>query len=208
MSEANPLESLAVAVASKTIGNPEGKGANGFVADLYLSEPRDVVAKPAGQLLAELFTSMLVLSATFKFRPVVGAPYYLYWRDGAWSLSLIAPGEWSREKRAGFAGRCVLQRDMTWTISPSSLLVEKNAVSDAVRRFYKRFAQMLNTDRALEEILPFFVGQIPYYQRLFANALSRSVRAAISLSGQSATSCRQWYMLVPQLENVLPSHRS
>src|SRR5690606_40243395 len=103
---------------SKQDGNLEGKGHNGFLLDWYRTEPRGVAAKPRRQLLAEFFTSMLVLSARFKYKPAVGAPNYLYWLNGEWSLSLIAPAEWSDERRAGFAGTCVLHPDMTWTIDP------------------------------------------------------------------------------------------
>ena len=207
MGELRQFESGNSAIARKTDGNPEGKGANGFLLDWYQSEPRGVVAKPRRQLLAEFFTSMLVLSAKFKFRPAVGVSNYLYWINGEWSLSLIAPHEWSYERRAGFAGTCVLQRDMTWTIAPSDLLAEDNSVSDAIGRFYDAFAEMLDTDLTLEEILPFYVGRLPYYQRLYASALSRSVRAAVTLGDQAANSCRQWYVLLPQLKNILLTYR-
>ena len=194
-------------VALKTDGNPEGKGLNGLMFDWYQSTPRGVVAKPHPQVLAELFTSMLVLSATFKFRPAASRANYLYWINGEWSLSLIAPDEWSDERRAGFVGTCVLQRDMTWTITPSELLAEDNPVSDAIGRFYDAFAQILDTDLTLEEILPFCVSRLPYYQRLYANALSRSLRAAMTLSNQASTSCRQWSGLLPRRKNVLLAFR-
>ena len=190
-------------IARKADGNPEGKGLNGFLLDWYQSEPRGVVAKPRRQVLAELFTSLLVLSATFKYRPVVGATNYLYWINLEWSLSLIAPDEWSQERRAGFAGACVLQRDMTWTIAPSDLLAEDNPVSDAIGRFYDAFAKTLDTELALEEILPFYASRMPYYQRLYASALSHSVRAAVTLGDQAATSCQQWHMLLPRLNKQL-----
>jgi hypothetical protein len=195
------------AVVLKADGNPEGKGVNGFLLDWYESEPRGVVAKPRRQVLAELFTSMLVLSAAFKYRPAIGITNYLYWIKGEWRLSLIAPDEWSDERRAGFAGTCVLQRDMTWTITPSTLLAEDSPVSDALGRFYDGFAEKLDTELTLEEILPFYVGKFPYYQRLYANALSRSMRAAVTLGDQASTSCRQWFALLPQLQNGLLSHR-
>ena len=123
------------AVALKTDGNPEGKGLNGFLLDWYQSEPRGVVAKSQRQVLAEFFTSMLVLSAKFKYKPAIGVQNYLYLANGEWILSLIAPAEWSEERRGGFVGTCVLQRDMTWTITPSALLAEDNEVSAAVGRF-------------------------------------------------------------------------
>ena len=203
MGEQKHIESGNSVVARKVDGNPEGKGLNGVLLDWYQSKPMGVIAKPSRQLLAEFFTSMLVLSATFKYRPVVGAANYLYWINGEWSLSLIAPGEWSDARRNGFAGTCVLQRDMTWTIAPSDLLTEDNEVADAIGRFYDAFAERLDTDLTLEEILPFYVGRLPYYQRLYASALSRSVQATVTLGDQGATSCRQWQMLLPPAKNGL-----
>ena len=191
------------AVTLKTDGNPEGKGLNGFLLDWYKSEPRGVVAKPQRQVLAEFFTSMLVLSAQFKYEPAVGVANYLYCMDGEWSLSLIAPHEWTDERRAGFVGTCVLHDDMTWTIEPSELLAEDNAVSDAVGRFYDAFAESLDTDMTIEEILPFYTGSMPYYQRLYASAMSRSIRAAVTIGDQRNVSCRDWRMALPRLERVM-----
>ena len=191
------------ALAHKQDANPEGKGANGFLLDWYRSEPRGLVVKPQRQVLAEFFTSMLVLSASFKYKPVAGVPNYLYFINGEWSLSLIAPDEWSEERRQGFAATCVLQRDMTWTISPSSRLTDESPVVDAIARFYAAFGEMLDTDLTLEEVLPFYVGRMPYYQRLYASALSRSIRAAAILGDQSARSCREWRASLPRLERFL-----
>ncbi len=198
-----PDKSPRSVVARKTDGNPEGKGNNGFLLDWERTEPRGVVVKPRRQLLAEFFTSMLILSAQFKFRPAIGAATYLYWIDDEWSLSLIAPEQWSAERRAGFAGTCILQADMTWTLNPSARLTEESPVADAMARFYEAFAEKLDTDLTLEEILPFYVGTMPYYQRLFASALSRSVRAAVILGDQTATSCRDWQALLPRRSDSL-----
>jgi hypothetical protein len=185
-------------VARKADGNPEGKGLNGLLLDLRRSEPRGVVAKPHRQVLAELFTSMLILSATFKYRPAVGAANYLYWLDGEWSLSLIGPGEWSAERREAFVGTCRLQRDMTWTIDPSRRVAEAgHVVCEALGRYYDAFARMLDTHLPLEDILPFCAGKLPYYQRLYANALSRSLSAAVTVGNQAATSSREWRALLP-----------
>jgi len=190
-------------IASKADGNPEGKGISGFMADWYRTEPRGVIAKPQRQVLAEFFTSMLVLSAKFKYEPVVGAPNYLYWIRNEWSLSLIGPHEWSDERREAFAGTCTLQSDMTWTIEPSELLSEVNPVSEAVARFYDGFAHMLDTDLTLEEILPFYVGRMVYYPRLFSSALARSIRGAVTLGDQTNIRCKDWQVLLPRLERVL-----
>ena len=192
------VDSRDSAIARKQDANPEGKGLNGFLLDWHQSEPRGVVAKPRRQLLAEFFTSMLILSAQFKYKPAIGTVNHLYWINGEWSLSLIAPHQWSGERCAGYAGSCVLQRDMTWTIIPSEVLAENEPVADAIGRFYDAFAEMLDTDLTLEEILPFHAGKLRYYQRLYASALSRSMRAAVILGDQTSTRCREWYVLLPQ----------
>lgn len=182
--------------------NPDGKGANGFMLDWYRSEPRGLVAKPRRQILAEFFTSMLVLSARFKYKPAEGVSNYLYLVRGNWELSLISPAEWSEERRRGFVGTCVLQADMTWTIEPSERLSEEGPVADAVRRFFDAFAETMNTDQTLEEILPFCVWKLPYYQRLHANALSRSIRGATILGDQTDIPAREWQLLLPGLDGL------
>ncbi len=195
-------------VALKVNGNPEGKGLSGFLLDWYRTEPRGVVAKSQRQILAEFFTSMLILSAAFKYKPAIDVPNYLYCIDDEWSLSLIAPQEWSEERRAGFACKCLLQPDMTWTIEPSEILAKKNAVSEAVGRFYDSFVESLDTDLTLEEILPFYVDAMPYYQRLHANALSRSIRGAVTIGGQTSIQCRDWQSRLPELDLELLSFKN
>jgi hypothetical protein len=202
MNTSNELPKPLVSVPTKD-GNPDGKGAHGFLDDWRITQPMGVVAKPQRQVLAGLFTSMLVLSASFKYRPIRGRSNYLYWIDGEWSLSLIAPDEWSSRRRRGFAGTCTLRSDMTWTIVPSARLVEDSPVSGAIRRFCTAFAELLNTDLTLEEILPFYVGGLPYYQRLYASALSRSLSAAVMLGNQASIGCQQWRKQLLNVENVL-----
>ena len=102
---------------------------------------------------------------------------------------------------------CTLQRDMTWTIAPADRLAEDNAVSAAIGRFYDAFARTLDTDLTLAEILPFYADRLPYYQRLYASALSRSIRASVTLGSQESTTCRDWLMLLPQLDVALLAHR-
>lgn len=193
-------------LAVKTAGNPEGKGLNGFLLDWNRTEPRGLVTKPRRQVLAEFFTSMLVLSARFKYKPAIGVINYLYCVEGEWSLSLIAPEEWSQVRQDGFAGTCILHEDMTWTITPSALVGEDNDVSAAIVRFYDAFAQTLDSDLTLEEILPFYVRRMPYWQRLYASALSRSIRGTIMLGDQRSASCRDWRVLLPQFDASLLVH--
>lgn len=186
----------------------DGKGVNGFLLDWHKSQPRGVVAKPRRQVLSEFFTSMLVLSARFKYEPVVGVGNYLYLVEGEWILSLIGPDEWSPGRRDSFIGTCVLQPDMTWTIDPSDRLREDGELSEAVGRFYDAFAEMFDADCTIEEILPFYVGKMPYYQRLYASALSRSIRAAVTLGDQRSMKCRDWLAALPARGAAVLSHNN
>ena len=193
-------------VAIKTTGNPEGKGLSGFLLDWYRTEPRGVVVKPQRQVLAEFFTSMLILSARFKYKPAIDVPNYLYFVDDEWRLSLIAPQQWSERHRQGFVGTCLLHPDMTWTITPSEQVGEENEVTDAIARFYAAFAETLDSDLTLEEILPFYVRRMPYWQRLHASAMSRSLRGTVTLAGQRDIQCRQWQALLPKFDVSLLAH--
>ena len=195
-------------VATKAAGNPEGKGLNGFLLDWYRTEPRGVIVKPRRQVLAEFFTSMLILSAKFKYKPAADVANYLYFVDGEWLLSLIAPDEWSGKHQLGFVGTCVLHRDMTWTIDPSDLVGEESTVTDAIARFYDAFADTLDSDLTLEEILPFYVRRMPYWQRLHASAMSRSLRGTVTLAGLRDVKCRQWQSLLPKFNVSLLAHDS
>ncbi|MEM7430729.1 MAG: DUF2452 domain-containing protein [Pseudomonadota bacterium] len=205
MSDRHDKNSMLPDVARKGDGNPEGKGLNGFLLDWNQSRPVGVVAKPSRQVLAEYFTSMLVLSAGFKFRPAIGVEYYLYWVDEQWSLSLIAPYEWSKERQNGYAGACVLQEDMTWTIDPAEALHEESAVSVAVSEHYDAFVEHLETEQTLEAILPNYLAKLPYYPRLYAAAVSRSLRGTVSLGDLGGTRSRDWLALLPPQRQLLPS---
>ncbi|MFK7885578.1 MAG: DUF2452 domain-containing protein [Gammaproteobacteria bacterium] len=191
------------AVAPKTAGNPDGKGVSTTLSDWFGVEPRGVAAKPKHQVLAEFFTSMLVLNARFSYKPVIGATNYLYYVDDSWRMSLIAPDEWTEQHRDGFAGACELQRDMTWTIEPAENLLKPGAMADAVTTFFDVFAQSLDTDLTLEEILPFYVHRMPYWQRLHASGLSRSIRAAVILGDQTAIKARDWRLALPASNELL-----
>lgn len=193
----------ATAVAIQPAGNPDGKGCSDTMLDWYRAQPRGVVAKPQHQLLAEFFTSMLVLSARFNYKPAIGATNYLYCLNDSWSLSLIGPQQWSDAHRAGFVGTCQLQPDMTWTIEPSEQLLECGSLSDAVAKFFDAFADTLDTDLTLEEILPFYVRRMPYWQRLHASGLSRSIRAAVVLGDQTAIKARDWRLALPSGSDTL-----
>lgn len=178
--------------------NPQGKGVVGFLEDWHLSSPRGVVAKRPGQLLADYFTSLLVLSTRFPFKPVRDCNYYLYCEQDDWSLSLVSPDEWNRsDKRRNFVGTCVLHDDATWSIDPSDNLGHPGPVTDALARFYEGFLEKLDTGQSLEDELPVFEARLPYYPRLYAAALSRSIRGSLNEGNQLAIPSARWRASVP-----------
>lgn len=179
--------------------NPQGKGQIGFLLDWDYSTPRGVVAKPGGRVLADYFTSMLVLSAEFKFRPIFEREYFLYWSDSRWILSILSPDDWNNdEKREAYAGLCVLHNDSTWSIVPSANLESRGPVASAVASFYSNFMEKLDADGPLEQGLPFYEGNLGYYQRLFASGLSRSIRASLVIGGQGSINSRDWLRQLPR----------
>jgi hypothetical protein len=179
--------------------NPEGKGQVGFLLDWAYSTPRRVVAKRAPQLLADYFTSLLVLTAAFKFKPVFGKDYYLYVDGGEWSLSLISPEEWNDDsKRRAFVGKCVLHADSTWSIEPSANIGKGKTVDEALATFYEGFTDKLRSQRPLEDELPLYEANLPYYQRLFAAALSRSLKESLAIGGQLGADSESWLSRMPQ----------
>jgi hypothetical protein len=179
--------------------NPQGKGQIGFLLDWAYSSPRGVVAKRAPQLLADYFTSLLVLSAAFKFKPVFGKDYYLYRENDSWSLSLISPDEWHTDaKWAAFVGKCILHADSTWSIEPGDSIGKQDIVDDALAMFYDGFIDKLRSQRPLEDNLPVYEAGLPYYQRLFAAALSRSLKGSLSLGDQLGRKSESWLATLPK----------
>ena len=93
-------------------------------------------------------------------------------------------------------------------MGPSERFGDDNEVSAAIARFYDAFAETLDNDLTLEEILPFFVRRMPYWQRLHASALSRSIRGTITLGDQGSTRCRDWHGLLPKFDASLLAHEN
>lgn len=186
-------------VAAADAGNPQGKGVVGFLQDWHYSSPRHVVPKSSGRLLADYFTSLLVLSSEFGFKPAYERRYHLYRWQGRWQLSLVSPDEWNRDdRRRAHVGACILHRDATWSIEPSRNLGEPGPLSDALADAYDGFMQRLDRQAPLEDELPVYEAALPYYQRLFASALSRSLRRSLDAGGQRGRPASAWLAGLPR----------
>lgn len=175
-----------------TASNPQGKGLVPILDAWHATQPAQVRAKPAHHILADYFTSLLVLSAEFQFKPCPGNNYYLYWCNPTWKLSLIAPEEWGERAPGPCIGRCVLHADMTWAITPNDTLGEHQELLTALQQFHQGFSTMLETDAPLEQGLPYFVAKLPYYRLLLSTGLASSLAKSIALSSLQGTKSKHW----------------
>lgn len=165
--------------------NPQGKGNLPVLA--ALTESRRAVAtvppKRVEQVSTELFTSLFVLASDFRFRPVPGRPYWMYRKPGRFWLALSPPEQVSEDVYGRYIGRCELQPDMTWTLELSEAAA---ADPEFLALLEARRAQLdseLEGVGTLDEILPKFRGEMPFYQRVFAYALAHSLGISMDRSG-------------------------
>lgn len=190
--------------------NPQGKGVVAILSHWQASRPSDVRAKAADELLLDLFTSTLVLSAEFGFRPVLGQRYYLYLRGGDWRLSLIGPGEWGDRSAGRCLGECQLRTDMTWSVDAQEALACDFELRATVAELLEDFMRRLDNDAAFAEQFPGYRSDLPYYRRLYATGLTASLRRSLNLSDSDNDSARVMLLagaegMQLRLENQAPS---
>jgi hypothetical protein len=160
--------------------NPQGKGLVPVLNDWSASRPTQVTTKEPVELLFDWFVSTLVLSAAFKFRPVVGQCYFLYLQEGDWQLSLVGPQEWGTRSVGDCLGTCQLRVDMTWSIEADPQLAQKPALQQALAALAESFVSNLNSEDTLGDHLPGYRRELPYFQRMLATGLGSSLRQSIS----------------------------
>jgi len=184
------------------IANPQGKGMVGVSDDLRACTPMHVCAKSFAQWLADYFSSSLVLNAHFKFKPVVGNNYYLYLKNKQWKLSLIEPVAWLEHDAGIFFACCMLHSDMSWSVEPRDDWQDQSLLHNAVMQLQQVFLQSLDNESSISKQLPFYLAQLPYYQRLGANALARSLKLSLELKlGNNACTQLSGKHLLEKLKN-------
>ncbi len=176
--------------------NPQGKGLvpllnewGHFQPQLHMSSGQ---AKALPQLLAEYFSSLLVLSTHFQFKPVRGKKYYLYFKNSDWRLSMIEPQRWSEQRRGYYLGCCRLQQDMTWTIDVTAELEQQPQLLAALHQFQQQLVDNLNDDISIQKQLPFYVASLPFYARLSATGLAKSLSQSFSAIGMLDSPSQVW----------------
>jgi len=99
-------------------------------------------------------------------------------------MSLIAPHEWGQHKHGEFLARCRLRTDMTWEMEMSALDENSSALAMA-RSFVKEFVDAIAQQRSICDNLPFYVSELPYYQRMLATALASSLQRSLPKTGDN-----------------------
>lgn len=158
--------------------NPQGKGLVTVLQDWAAMKPVLHGRKAPAEFLRDYCLSSLILSANFRIKPVIGKRYYLYWTKQGWSLSLVSPAEWGVQIPGEFLAPCRLRSDMTWDIDTSKLDETSAATTMAqcfISGFFERFAQQDN----VAAHLPFYVEELPYYQRMLGTALASSLERSL-----------------------------
>ena len=161
--------------------NPQGKGNLPVLSGLAAHSPRGIAAKAAPRFIADYCLSTLVLGARFGFKPVLGKDYYLYLRAGGWELSLVSPQEWGPGSDRRHVADCRLQADMTWAFELAASAQQDPAVIEALQEHVSHFFTAMAEAENVEQGLPYYVANLPYYQRLCATGLAASLRESMGL---------------------------
>jgi hypothetical protein len=173
--------------------NPQGKGLVPILAVLAegRSAARLTLPKQIEQVSIELFTSLFVLESDCKFRPIAGQSYSLYKREGRFWLSRVAPDQWDESAYGQFIGQCQLHRDMTWTLELSEEAERDAELVAYIRDKKEALDEKIRSVEALEDILPGYNEELPFYQRAHSYALAHSLRHSMQQSGIVALSFSQ-----------------
>ncbi|MFN2287297.1 MAG: DUF2452 domain-containing protein [Chromatocurvus sp.] len=172
-------------------GNPQGKGLVPSLQAWRDTCPAKAAPRSAHTLLADYCASSLVLAARFDFSPVPGNSYHLYHCGYEWRLSLISPEEWGVRRPGVHVARCDLRDDMTWFLAAAGDLAAYPRVIQALEQHMEGFIDALDSDIPLVDNLPFHVAELPFYRRLFASALARSLRNTLEQGNLTRASGRK-----------------
>ena len=181
--------------------NPQGKGTSPVLAALETSRSAlaRVPPKHIEQVTTELFTSLFVLDARFRFKPVVGRDYFLYEkRDGTghadhgvehgapdrhfW-LGITPPSMLGEIVAGRFIGTCALQRDLTWTLALADAVAADEAFVAYLRARRTALEARLADARTLDDVLPRHEARLPFYSRASAFAVAHSLGLSMQQSG-------------------------
>ena len=155
------------------VANPQGKGVvalfNEWHAPVVVTKNRDLPT-----LVKDYLLSLMVLSAKFKFRPVPNNDYFLYLKSGELIMTLIEP-EKSGERFGKYVGSCYIKPELTWAVEFSELSKTDSDIQIFIQNFYAGFEAHHGQNVDLLSLLPFFEESLPFYARMYANGLAKSI---------------------------------
>ncbi len=164
--------------------NPQGKGLAPLLDEIRNSTASQLLpAKQIHQVTAELLTSFFILKSQFSFRPVVGKPYWLYLVDGSFKLFMQGPEDWSSAHPGQYIGECVLQSDVTWTLKLDETAANSPELIALIEKENVQLTQSLADAETLDDAMPGYISQLPYYSRLLTFGLGNSLKRSMILSG-------------------------
>jgi len=172
--------------------NPQGKGLVAILDSLQQAKQQlHAPAKDIQQISSELFTSLFILNSQIRFKPTTGQAYWLYFKDGQYRLSLIAPEQWSPAQSGRFIGACELQSDLTWTLELSVACANDRAFIQDIAKRRRQLEAKLQQAEKIDDVLPVYLENLPYYSRVLASALAYSLTQSMQKSGILGLSFRQ-----------------
>lgn len=165
--------------------NPQGKGTLPVLQDWAALRPQLPGRKSPADVIRDYCLSSLVLAAKFRFKPVRDKPYYLYSDRHDWTLSLIAPHEWGERAPGDYVARCHLRPDMTWQLDIDDGCLD-GPVRARLESFVEGFCAAVTDRESLLDGLPFYVHELPYFQRMAATGLAASVTHSVRSIGKGS----------------------
>ena len=134
-----------------SIVNPQGKASIAVLNDLHIFKPINIKKKEAPQWLTDYFTSLLVLSSKFSFKPIIDKEYYLYFDSSDWRLSLIEPQSWKDCPYLFFAA-CYMHEDKSWSIAPIDNWEKNIYLSERINEMKHEFFKSINNNIPIIDI--------------------------------------------------------
>lgn len=172
--------------------NPQGKGSVPVLESLQQAKRRLIApAKNIHQISSDLFTSLIILNSQIRFKPTANQPYWLYFKNDQYRLSLIAPEQWSPAQFGRFIGACELQTDLTWTLELSDECANDRAFIQEIADRRRQLEETLQQAEKIDDVLPVYIKTLPFYSRVLASALAYSLQQSMQKSGISGLSFRQ-----------------
>lgn len=173
--------------------NPQGKGTPGVLATLdgQRGGLAGVPAKPNDQVATELFTSLFVLEAHFRFKPVPGKTCFLYRQAEHFQLCLSPPAMLSEAVGRRFIGVCDLQRDMTWTVELAPAVAEDPDFQAYLAEQRAAFEQRLGGAESVDDMLPNYERRFSFHRRASAFGVAYSLRRSMAQAGIAGLSYDQ-----------------